>query len=353
MITLRPIDENNFLHAASLKVHAEQQTFVQSASLILARAYAYRNQHGLCWGIYHDDELVGLAMLHDLDEEPVCYHLCEFMIDRRFQGRGFGQSALKLVLEHCRREAKFPCVEVCVKKENAAAIHVYEKAGFQDSGYIDPETPDCLSMVFTLYQEIRYRDIILRDMREADIEDDIRWNTVETEWALWDAPWEMEVELPKFNAEVYRTEQLETLKKPLDNPRWGFELDTSGGVHIGSVNSYMIDENWEWIRYNDIQAGQKVFRTIGIEICNSSYWSKGLGTQALAAFIRYHLNNGCTDICLQTWSGNTRMLRSAEKLGFVICHRERGNRSVRGEIFDGLTFRLNLDNFHKYLSENP
>lgn len=28
--------------------------------------------------------------------------------------------------------------------------------------------------------ELKYRDITLRDSRESDIDDDIRWNTVET-----------------------------------------------------------------------------------------------------------------------------------------------------------------------------
>lgn len=31
---------------------------------------------------------------------------------------------------------------------------------------------------------------ILRDFIEEDIEDYVRWDTVETEWKLWDAPWE-------------------------------------------------------------------------------------------------------------------------------------------------------------------
>ena len=32
--------------------------------------------------------------------------------------------------------------------------------------------------------------LILRDMRESDIEDYVRWFTKETEWGNWDAPWE-------------------------------------------------------------------------------------------------------------------------------------------------------------------
>ena len=201
--------------------------------------------------------------------------------------------------------------------------------------------------------EIRYRDIVLRDMVESDIEDDIRWNTIETEWALWDAPWEMEVELPKFDPVSYRNEQLKVLKKSKDQPRWCFELDTAEGSHIGSVNSYLIDENWDWIPMKNVMPGQKVYRTLGIEICDSRYWSKGLGTQALAAFIQYYLGNGCIELCLQTWSGNYRMVKAAERLGFTVCHRELENRQVRGDIYDGLTFQLDLDRFHKYLKDNP
>ena len=200
--------------------------------------------------------------------------------------------------------------------------------------------------------EIKYRDIVLRDMRERDIDDDIRWNTVETEWALWDAPWEMEEELPKFDPAAYRRERLEELRKPKEPIRWGFEVDTSQGVHIGSVNSYLIDENWEWIRLVDVKPGHRVYRTLGIEICDSRYWSRGLGKQALTAFARYYLDKGCEDLCLQTWSGNLRMIRAAERLGFAECHRNAGNRQVRGETYDGLTFRLDAARFQAYLAEN-
>lgn len=34
--------------------------------------------------------------------------------------------------------------------------------------------------------------LVLRDFDEAGIEDCVRWETVETEWKLWHAPWEHE-----------------------------------------------------------------------------------------------------------------------------------------------------------------
>lgn len=201
--------------------------------------------------------------------------------------------------------------------------------------------------------ELKYRDITLRDSRESDIDDDIRWNTVETEWALWDAPWEMEVELPKFDPAAYRKEELERLAKPREDVRWSFELDTASGIHIGSVSAYLIDESWNWIRRQDIKPGQITHRTLGIEINDSRFWNRGLGTQALAAFIQYHLDHGILDLCLQTWSGNARMICVAAKLGFEECSRKLGIRRVRGKTYDALTFQLNLELFSRFLSENP
>lgn len=152
MITLQPVNETNFMEAASLKPAADQRAYVASASMILARSYAYRDQNATCWGIYDDNQLTGLAMLHDMEEEPSCYHLCEFLIDEKYQNKGIGQTALRLILNHCSRERKFSRVEVCVKEDNATALHVYEHAGFRDSGYRDPDATDSICMVYTIPQ---------------------------------------------------------------------------------------------------------------------------------------------------------------------------------------------------------
>lgn len=198
--------------------------------------------------------------------------------------------------------------------------------------------------------EIRYKDIVLRDPRESDIEDEIRWNTVETQWALWDAPWEMEEAVATFDPAAYRAKTLAELAKPREDFRWSFELDTAEGAHIGGVNAYLIDEGYQWIAEKNVQPGQKVYAALGIEIEESAYWSRGLGTQALEAFVLYFLDNGWEEVYLQTWSGNTRMVRCAQRLGFVVCDRKAGIRHVRGADYDGLTFRLDVDAFRARLT---
>ena len=87
---------------------------------------------------------------------------------------------------------------------------------------------------------------------------------------------------------------------------------------------------------------------MGLDICEPAYWNGGWGAQALAAFLRYHLDGGYTELYTQTWSGNVRMTALAEKLGFRECRCKEGIRQVQGETYDGLTFRLDRDAFEEY-----
>ena len=198
--------------------------------------------------------------------------------------------------------------------------------------------------------EIKYRNIVLRDMRESDIEDEIRWNTTEIAWALWDAPWEMEEELRNFDAQKHRERELSWIETRKPVHRLSMEIDTAYGVHIGSVSAYCLDENFDWYKLNTEDDRRNLNWAVGIEINESAYWSNGWGTQALSAFLKYHLEDGYTNLYAQTWSGNFRMIGLAKKLGFVECCRKEKIRSVRGEEYDGLTFRLDEDKFRAFLA---
>lgn len=150
MITLQPMNEFNYLDALRVQRRLGQEAYVAAPAEILARAYAYRAHRAAAWGIYEENTMVGLALLEDLEDEPACYHLSELLIHGPEQGKGYGSQALSLVLDHCRRERKYSCVEVCVKKSDIAALHVYEKAGFLDTGYLDPDAPDSLILSYAL-----------------------------------------------------------------------------------------------------------------------------------------------------------------------------------------------------------
>ncbi len=148
MIKLIEINEENWLAARALSVSDAQKDYLDSALGILARGYVYRQDRARVVGIAQDETLIGLALVRDLDEAPACYDLQQFMLDARYQGRGWGTEALRLLLNELGKERKYDCVEVCVKKHDAAARRVYEKAGFVDTGYIDEDAPDCLNLMY-------------------------------------------------------------------------------------------------------------------------------------------------------------------------------------------------------------
>lgn len=199
---------------------------------------------------------------------------------------------------------------------------------------------DCLSL------RIDFKDIYLRDYIISDIEDGIRWMTTEIEWHDWDAPWEKE-DLKKFNADEFREKKMKRLKDTHEGEflRTSFEICTQEGIHIGGCNSYLINDQYEWIPKARESEG---YRTLGISICESAYWGKGFGTRALLAFIKYFLDQGINKIYTQTWSGNYRMVKLAEKIGFVECQCIKDSQIIEGNSYDGLTFRLDIEKYNKF-----
>ncbi len=147
MIGLADITEDNWTEAVSLSVNESQKRFVASSQGILTRGYVYRNCGGRAFLIENDGIAVGLALVREFTEEPFGYDLQQFMIDARYQNRGYGSQALKLILDELRNEGKYDHVEVCVKKEDTDAIRLYERYGFLDSGYVDQDVPDAVNMI--------------------------------------------------------------------------------------------------------------------------------------------------------------------------------------------------------------
>lgn len=176
---------------------------------------------------------------------------------------------------------------------------------------------------------INNQSIYLRDMSMEDMDDYINWNTNEIEWQDWDAPWEEE----KVDIEELRISLLQRLNKELPEVRKRFEICITDGQHIGWLSSYYIDED-------------KTKFAVGIDIPNNKFRGKRMGESAITLFISYLLKSEIvSEIYTQTWSGNQRMVRLAEKCGFYVESREADYREVRGKMYDDLTFKLNKDLF--------
>ena len=109
---LADVTEDNWIEAASLSVREDQKGFLAPAIGILARGYVYRNCGARVFVIENEDVIVGLALVREFTDEPLGYDLQQFMIDQRFQGRGYGAAGNAEQLGRCAAQARrnrIPC----------------------------------------------------------------------------------------------------------------------------------------------------------------------------------------------------------------------------------------------------
>ena len=150
MIRLEKINGNNIWEILKLKVGKEQKRFVASNDISIIEAYiaVTSGGHAFPFGIYDDGIPVGFCMVgYGTDDSWVdapavakdSYNVWRFMIDRRYQGKGYGKAAMKLVLDFI---ATRPCgpAGICwlsYEPENTTAKALYAGFGFQETGEWD------------------------------------------------------------------------------------------------------------------------------------------------------------------------------------------------------------------------
>ena len=142
-------DKENFWVLLDLRVAKGQENFVASNAISLAQAYdtLADGKFAQAFGIYDGENPVGFAMIgHDSEEyEGMAevyrhsYCLWRFMIDQRYQKRGYGKDALKLLLDYVR---SFPDGEEKLwstswEPENEVAAKLYHDFGFAENGEKD------------------------------------------------------------------------------------------------------------------------------------------------------------------------------------------------------------------------
>jgi len=183
--------------------------------------------------------------------------------------------------------------------------------------------------------ELRGERVVLRDQRPSDVDARLRWLTTEIEWGYWDAPWEGNDPLPPERIDEVRRGMLDAMRNPLPSPRARLFIELVHGPLIGWVNSY---------DHDPVDRSARV----GIDICESAHWGRGLGTEALRLWIDYLFAGlDLERVRMATWSGNERMIRVAEKLGFVLEERVPDAREVRGRRYDSVRFALTKQTWNR------
>ena len=140
MIYTRPIESANWLEAIALTVHKQQEKFVPSVALSIAKAYIRPN--GVNYdpvGIYSQElgVLVGFySFMYKPHDLRVAY-VGGFLIDHLHQGKGYGRAAMIDYLEIVRgRLPDCEGVYLTVHPENSAAERFYSQFGFRKTGLV-------------------------------------------------------------------------------------------------------------------------------------------------------------------------------------------------------------------------
>ena len=124
MIRLEKITRENIDEVLALKVDESQKSFVSTNGDSLAQAYVY-SETAYPFAVYDDSTIVGFIMM-GYYEAKAYFTLWKFMIDIRYQNKGYGRQALDLGIKYLQN-----------RFSNFVAKKLYESVGFVDTGLVE------------------------------------------------------------------------------------------------------------------------------------------------------------------------------------------------------------------------
>ncbi|MDJ0635580.1 MAG: GNAT family N-acetyltransferase [Xenococcaceae cyanobacterium MO_188.B29] len=135
-IKLKEVTKDNWIDCIDLSLYPEQEKNV--ASNVASIAESKFEPHYQLRAVYKEQKVIGfLAFCVEVDPpDPELYWLFRFMIDKHFQGQGYGTKALNLVIEEIRQLGA-KRIHTMHKPSNKTAGKLYQKAGFVYIGHLD------------------------------------------------------------------------------------------------------------------------------------------------------------------------------------------------------------------------
>ena len=126
-ITLRQVNKKNVDECLKLELSKEQEGFVAPNTYSVIAGLFYDNWNSRC--ICNDDRIIGF-LLYGTEDDSNRTMLLRYMIDKNYQGKGYGKETLLKLFDLIRIEYGNIKFYTIVSPENAAASKLYEKVGF-------------------------------------------------------------------------------------------------------------------------------------------------------------------------------------------------------------------------------
>ena len=75
-----------------------------------------------------------MLLEEEMDEKQL--DLWRIMLSPEFEGKGFGTAAVALLIQYARASGRYQCLSLLCAHANTNARHIYDKLGFEPTGYI-------------------------------------------------------------------------------------------------------------------------------------------------------------------------------------------------------------------------
>ncbi len=134
VVSLREVTADSLRSILRLKVGPQQEQFVADNAVSIAEAHFEPK----AWfrAIYAGETPVGFVMLYDDVEKPE-YFLWRYMIDRRYQGMGFGRQALRQVIDYVRGRPGATEMLLSYVPAEGSPEPFYARLGFANTGAVE------------------------------------------------------------------------------------------------------------------------------------------------------------------------------------------------------------------------
>jgi putative membrane protein len=133
-VSLREIDGGNIDLVGELRVAGAQRYHVAS----VAKSFWQMARRDDYWmrAIYAGEMPVGFVAVR---EDPDAAYIARVLVDSAHQGRGYGQAAIRLMLERARSRPGCRCVTLTHMPSNPSVARLYERFGFRHTGAADED----------------------------------------------------------------------------------------------------------------------------------------------------------------------------------------------------------------------
>ncbi|WP_240768150.1 GNAT family N-acetyltransferase [Paenibacillus amylolyticus] len=134
-VTLRPITKENEFECINLKPREDQLDLVASNADSLI--HATKEITSKPYGIFAENQMVGFILYDNEIYNDGYYWILRFMIDEKYQGKGYGKLAIQEVIRMLQERSDCQQIRVSHVPHNITANALYKRIGFQETGELE------------------------------------------------------------------------------------------------------------------------------------------------------------------------------------------------------------------------